>query len=84
MFLLFLKGGVCIVFRNPLELLTGLGAFAGGVEEVRTVSSRLVQIKTFGGDTFLVSMVPPTDLVTFIELPLLPFSIEASRVYRDT
>jgi len=81
-FLLFLKGGVCLVFRSPLELLTGLEAFAGRVEEVRTVSPRLVQVKTFGGDTLSVSMVPPTDLAP-LELPVLPFSTKGHKFYRD-
>jgi hypothetical protein len=84
MFLLLLKGGPQLFFRNSLELLVGLEALAGRIEEVRTVSPRLVLIKTFSGDTFSVGMIPPADFapadLTFLfHLPVLPFSVKAHR-----
>ncbi len=77
MFLLFLKGGTCVLFRNPLELLMGLGALTGGIEEVNTVSPRLVRVRTFSGDTLLVSVVPQADFDSPLYLPLLPFPVKA-------
>ncbi len=77
MYLMFLKGGTWLLFRSPLELLMGLGVLTGGIEEVKTVSSRLVLIRTFSGDVLLVSMVPPADLASPLRLPVLPFSVKA-------
>jgi hypothetical protein len=77
MFLLFLKGRTCVIFRNPLELLVGLGALTGGIEEVNTVSPRLVRVRTFSGETLLISAVPPADLGPPLYLPLLPFPVKA-------
>jgi len=75
MFLLFLKGGTWLLFRSPLELLMGLDTLTGGVEEVNTVSSRLVRVRTFDGDTLFISAVPPADFASPLYLPLLPFSV---------
>jgi hypothetical protein len=75
MFLLFIKGGIWLSFRDPLELLMGLQALTGGIEEVRTVSPRLALIRTFSGDTFSVSMMPPSELASSLRLPVLPFSL---------
>jgi hypothetical protein len=84
MFLLLLKGGPPLFFRTPLELLVGLEVLAGKIEEVKTVSPRLVLIRTFSGDTLSVGMIPPSDLApaelaSLVRLPVLP----PVKAYRD-
>jgi hypothetical protein len=83
-FFLVLEGGTCLFFGSSLGLLVGLGFLTGGIEEVRTVSPRLVLARTFSGDTLSVGMIHPSDFtpvdLVLPRLPVLPFSLKA---YRD-